>query len=127
MSRRQKICGLIRNYLSNIGMLIDPEPVNQASWDESVYTFEPDRPYALYRYPEDTDAFDKAYFETHIPLIKKVPGLQSVEANKVSRVVVGSKAPYMIATMTFADKDVLKAGMNSPEMAAAGENLDGFA
>lgn len=82
---------------------------------------------ALYRHPEDPDAFDKAYFETHIPLIEKVPGLQSVEASKVTRVLVGKKAPYLIATMTFADKDALKAGMNSPEMAAAGDNLDSFA
>lgn len=82
---------------------------------------------ALYRQPDDPEAFDKAYFETHIPLIKKVPGLQSVEANKVTRVVVGKKAPYLIAIMTFADKDARKAAMNSPEMAAAGENLDSFA
>ena len=32
-----------------------------------------------------------------------------------------------MAEMYFADKDALKAGMKSPEMAAAGENLDTFA
>ena len=34
---------------------------------------------------------------------------------------------YMMAEMTFADKESLKAAMKSPEMAAAGENLNGFA
>jgi hypothetical protein len=34
---------------------------------------------------------------------------------------------YMMTAMTFADKDALKAAMRSPEMAAAGENLDSFA
>lgn len=82
---------------------------------------------ALYRTPDDPEAFDKAYFETHIPLLKKVPGLQKVEAHKITRMLVGQKAPYMVATMTFTDKDTLNAAMNSAEMAAAGENLDGFA
>ncbi len=82
---------------------------------------------AVYRYPKDTEAFDKAYFEIHVPLIEKIPGLQSVEVSKITRTIVGGRAPYMIATMTFADKDARKAGMNSPEMAAAGENLDSFA
>ena len=82
---------------------------------------------AIYANPKDTEAFDQAYFETHVPLIKKVPGLQSVQVSKLTRTIVGDKAPYMVATMKFADKDALKAGMNSPEMAAAGENLDSFA
>lgn len=82
---------------------------------------------ALYRHPEDPDAFDKAYFETHIPLIENVPGLQQVELLKTSRVLVGKRAPYMVAVLTFADRDALKTAMNSPEMAAAGDNLDSFA
>jgi len=82
---------------------------------------------ALYGTPDDPEAFDKAYVETHIPLIKKVPGLQRVEANKITQVVMGKKAPYMVGTLTFADMDALQAAMNSPEMAAAGENLDSFA
>jgi len=82
---------------------------------------------ALYRHPEDPEAFDKAYFETHVPLIEKVPGLKKVAVNKTGRVLAGKRAPYIIATLTFADKDALKAAMNSPEMAAAGKNLDSFA
>ena len=82
---------------------------------------------AIYAHPEDEEAFEKAYFEGHLPLIEKVPGLQGIEVNKLTRTLVGYKAPHMIATMTFADKDALKAAMNSPEMKAAGENLDSFA
>ena len=82
---------------------------------------------ALYATPKDPDAFQKAYFETHVPLIKKVPGLLSIKVTRIDRVVVGKRAPYMIAVMEFADKEARKAGMNSPEMAMAGENLDGFA
>lgn len=81
---------------------------------------------ALYRQPADTDAFDKAYFDTHIPLIKKVPGLQSATITHFTRTVVG-EGFYLMAEMYFSDTDALKAGMKSPEMAAAGENLDSFA
>lgn len=82
---------------------------------------------AIYARPEDEEAFEKAYFEGHLPLIEKVPGLLKTEVNKLTRTLAGQKAPYMIATMTFADKEALKAAMNSPEMKAAGENLDSFA
>ena len=82
---------------------------------------------ALYSHPENPEDFDADYFDTHLPLIKKVPGLLEVVALKPTRTLVGEKAPYMIAEMTFADKASLVAGLNSPEMAAAGENLDTFA
>ena len=82
---------------------------------------------ALYSHPENPEDFDQAYFQGHLPLIKKVPGLEDVKAVKHSRTFVGEKAPYMIAEMTFADKESLIAGLNSPEMATAGENLDSFA
>ena len=82
---------------------------------------------ALYSHPENPQDFDAAYFDTHLPLIKKVPGLLEVFALKPTRTLVGEKAPYMIAEMTFADKASLVAGLNSPEMANAGENLDSFA
>lgn len=82
---------------------------------------------ALYSRPENPEEFDEAYFNDHVPLIKKVPGLQDVTVAKHSRTYVGEKAPYMITQMSFADKESLIAGLNSPEMAAAGENLDSFA
>lgn len=82
---------------------------------------------AIYAAPKDIEAFEKAYFESHLPLLKQVPGLLDVQVVKLTRVVVGNRAPYMLATMTFADKDALKAAMASPEMAAAGASLDSFA
>jgi len=82
---------------------------------------------ALYATPRYPESFDVAYFNTHIPLIKNVPGLQSVESSKLTKVIVGEKAPYMITTMTFESKESMLAGLNSEEMKTAGENLDSFA
>lgn len=81
---------------------------------------------ALYKQPPDPDAFDKAYFDTHKPLMEQVPGLQDMIITRFTRTIMGDGL-YMMAEMTFADKDALKAGMKSPEMGAAGENLNSFA
>lgn len=81
---------------------------------------------ALYQEPADPAAFDEAYFTTHLPLIEKVPGLQKTVVTRFSRTIMGD-GYYLMAEMYFADKETLKAAMTSPEMAAAGENLNGFA
>ena len=52
---------------------------------------------ALYAHPENPEEFDENYFNDHIPLIKKVPGLQDLKIVKHSRTYVGEKVPYMIA------------------------------
>ena len=33
----------------------------------------------IYKKPADVKAFEKHYFETHIPLAKKIPGLRKYE------------------------------------------------
>jgi uncharacterized protein (TIGR02118 family) len=45
---------------------------------------------------------------------------------RFTRTIVGDGF-YMMAEMSFTDKEAMKAGMKSPEMAAAGENLNSFA
>lgn len=81
---------------------------------------------ALYAQPDDPQAFDKAYFDTHVPLIRQVPGLQDIEVKRVQRTLMGAGC-YMLAVMRFEDEAALKTAMRSPEMAAAGENLNTFA
>ncbi len=80
----------------------------------------------LYKHPTDSAAFDKAYFETHLPLIEKLPGLKKTEITRFTR-SLGGDAYYLMAEMDFADEAALKTAMKSQEMAAAGANLDSFA
>ena len=81
---------------------------------------------ALYKQPADPEAFDKAYYETHLPLIQKLPGLQHAHITRFTR-SLGGDGYYLMAEMAFADEAALKAAMKSPEMGAAGQNLDSFA
>jgi uncharacterized protein (TIGR02118 family) len=82
---------------------------------------------ALYKQPADAEAFDKAYFGSHKPLIDKVPGLIRQEIAKVSRTFVPnyleSNEPYLIAELYFESKDAMKTAFASPEWQASGANL----
>ncbi len=81
---------------------------------------------ALFNQPQDPAAFDRAYFETHLPLIAKVPGLRQTQVHQITRNLSGTNY-YIMTEMTFDDEAALKAAMRSPEMAAAGANLQTFA
>lgn len=82
---------------------------------------------ALYKQPPDPAAFDDAYFNTHLPLIEKVPGIRKTQITRFTRTIAGGEGFYLMAEMHFEDEAALKAAMRSPEMAAAGENLNSFA
>jgi len=81
---------------------------------------------ALYKQPPDPEAFDEAYFKTHLPLLNKVPGLTGTRVIRLTRTLMGDGF-YMMAIMEFNSEPALKNGMRSPEMAAAGDNLNTFA
>lgn len=79
---------------------------------------------ALYKEPANREQFDKYYFETHIPLVQKIPGIQRAEVQRFS----GKNAPYyLMATLYFADKEARKAGLGSPEGQATSADLANFA
>jgi uncharacterized protein (TIGR02118 family) len=81
---------------------------------------------ALYKQPTDVQGFEDAYFQTHLPLLNKVPGLQKTVITRFTRTLMG-EGLYMMAEMYFTDPNALKTAMKSPEMAQAGENLNSFA
>jgi uncharacterized protein (TIGR02118 family) len=81
---------------------------------------------ALYRVPDDPERFDESYFASHLPLIAKTPGLERTEVGRVVRMMAGEPSYYLMAEMYFADKDVLRAALKSPEWAASGANLASF-
>ena len=83
---------------------------------------------AVYSKPEDPAAFDKHYFETHLPLAKKMPGLIKCELEKgLGSPMPGAEVPHLAAHLYFQDMNALKAAMASPEGKAAAKDLMGFA
>ncbi|WNC14194.1 EthD family reductase [Brevibacillus brevis] len=82
---------------------------------------------AIYRKPEDAEAFDKHYEEVHTPLVKKMPGLIKLEVNKIYGTPMGESDLHLIAEMHFESKEALLEALSSPEGRAAGKDLRGFA
>src|SRR5919202_3460703 len=82
---------------------------------------------ALYRKPEDIESFERAYFDTHLPLVQKIPGLQRVELNRVVGAPRGEPDFYLISELYFETRADLERAMTSPENIAAGKNLMSFA
>lgn len=82
---------------------------------------------AIYKIPNDKDAFQKHYAEVHTPLAKKVPGLKEIRLNKVFGTPRGESDLHLIAELCFENKDAWKAAMKSEENMAAGKDLMSFA
>ena len=82
----------------------------------------------MYRTPKDKAAFDKYYFETHVPIAQKLPGLRKYE---VSQGGVGSPAGdsgiHRIAILHFEDMAAIQAAFASPEGQATVADVGVFA
>ena len=82
----------------------------------------------IYRTPEDVEAFDRHYFEIHVPLAKKLPGLRRYEISDGPIVpILGNPDVFRIGTLYFDDMASLKEAFASPEGQAAGADRRIFA
>jgi uncharacterized protein (TIGR02118 family) len=82
----------------------------------------------LYGMPEDPDAFERYYADTHTALALKIPGMVRFEAARGFATPDGSAVPYQrIAELTFEDLDALEAGFGSEEGQAALNDVPKFA
>lgn len=82
---------------------------------------------AIYRKPEDVEAFDKHYFEVHAPLAEKMPGLLKMEVSKIVGSPAGESDLHLMAEMYFESKEAMMEALSSPEGRASGKDLRGFA
>lgn len=82
---------------------------------------------AMYKKPYNTEEFDRRYFQEHVPLASKMPGLRRVEISRVLGAPQGEADYYLMAEMYFEDMESLKAAMGSPEGKAAAKDLMNFA
>lgn len=81
-----------------------------------------------YKTPKDPAAFDKYYFETHVPLAKKIPGLRKYQLSKGAIATPGGPSSFhMIATLTFDSLADIQAAFASPEGQVAVADVPKFA
>jgi uncharacterized protein (TIGR02118 family) len=78
----------------------------------------------LYSKPDDTEAFDRRYFEGHVPMVAQLPGLRRMEFHKGA----GDHASYyLMAEMSFDSMADLRACTRSDTMAAVIGDVNEFA
>ncbi|HUS15173.1 MAG TPA: EthD family reductase [Chloroflexia bacterium] len=82
---------------------------------------------ALFKKPDDVDAFEQHYNAIHVPLIKQVPHMSRFVSSRVWGAPRGEPAYYRIAEMYFDDRAAFDQAMASDENRAAGKDLMSFA
>lgn len=82
----------------------------------------------MYKTPKDVNAFNKHYFETHVKLAKKLPGLRKYEVSQGPVATpVGPSGYHLVALLQFDNLAALQAAFASPEGQAAGADVQNFA
>ncbi len=82
----------------------------------------------IYRTPKNVDAFDRHYFEIHVPLAKKIPGLRKYEVSDGPIVTpAGTSNVHRIGTLHFDDLAAIRRAFASAEGQAAGADRRLFA
>lgn len=66
----------------------------------------------VYDRPADQTAFDRRYTDEHVPLVKAVPGLGSLQ---LSRPQGGT--PYLVAELIWPSEEAYNASAATPQMA----------
>ena len=82
----------------------------------------------MYKTPQDAAAFDKHYFEKHVPIAKQIPGLRKYE---VSRGAVtspmGGANYHLVAILEFNDVAAIQNAFASAQGQAAVADVQTFA
>jgi len=82
----------------------------------------------MYKTPRDTAAFEKHYYEKHVPIAKKIPGLKKYEVSKGPVATPAGPSGYqLIATLQFDDLAAIQRAFGSMEGQAAVADLQTFA
>jgi uncharacterized protein (TIGR02118 family) len=82
---------------------------------------------ALYKKPNDIKAFEDHYFDVHMPLASKIPGLKKIELSRITGTPMGESDYHLMAELYFENMEACKAGMSSPEGRASGKDVMSFA
>lgn len=82
----------------------------------------------LYGTPADPAAFDRYYFDVHVPLARTIPGLKGYEVSDGAIASpAGPSGYHLVATLGFDSMEAVQAAFASPEGQAAAADLANFA
>ena len=71
--------------------------------------------YALYRVPTDAAAFERYYFDKHVPLAKTIPACAATRSRAGRSPRWAARTVSLIATLTFDSRAAIDAALASPQ------------
>jgi uncharacterized protein (TIGR02118 family) len=78
----------------------------------------------LYKHPQNEEAFEKYYEETHLPLAKKIPNMDHAEFTKFVPAPDGKKAVYYrMAELYFTTRELMAEALKFADGQAAAEDI----
>jgi uncharacterized protein (TIGR02118 family) len=80
-----------------------------------------------YGTPEDPEAFDAYYRDTHTPLALKQPGVLALTVGRPRSLDGSQSVPYLVAHLDFESEQAMHETLSSPEGRAAAKDLANFA
>ncbi len=82
----------------------------------------------MYKTPRDAAAFDKHYFDKHVPLAKKIPGLRKYEVSRGAVAMPAGPSNYQLAALLhYDDVAAVQKAFASAEGQAAVADVQNFA
>jgi len=64
--------------------------------------------FVAYEQPSDVAAFDRHYFDVHVPLAKRLPGLRRYSISRTPTTVRGPEPYYLVALLEWDDMNSLR-------------------
>jgi uncharacterized protein (TIGR02118 family) len=68
----------------------------------------------VYEQPTDIAAFDRHYFDVHVPLAKQLPGVRRYSVSRNLTPVRGPRPYHLVAELDWDDIDALRRDFGSP-------------
>ncbi len=82
----------------------------------------------MYKTPQDAAAFDKHYFEKHVPIAKKIPGVRKYEVSQGAVTSpMGGTNYHLVAILEFDNVAAIHNAFASAEGQAAVADVQTFA
>jgi uncharacterized protein (TIGR02118 family) len=81
----------------------------------------------LYKQPTDTEAFDRHYFDIHVPLAKSLPELRGYSIGRNVTLVRGGDPYYLIAELDWDDKGAMQRAFGSELGRQSAKDVDELA
>jgi uncharacterized protein (TIGR02118 family) len=69
----------------------------------------------LFEKPKNQEAFEQYYFDVHIPLVQKIPGIRNVSTHRVRNSRNTDLELYLVVEIEFDNLDALNQGMTTAE------------